>query len=423
MRTEYRVFRTNRVCGFDSWGRHPAAFSFPQLATACDAVSIRPGELLCDPFCGSGRAATFAVARGDAFIGIEAHPLMSELGSVKLSRPADPEDLIPTAIELTRTAGAQLKIEGRGVAILDRFIHTASLHRLIQLRSAVREEDSVWAGHLRWALLSTLRKASGGGWPYPRPRRVATELDVDAEFLQVVATMAEDLTVAPRRPRGRIISGDARSTRAWETVAPESVAGCVSSPPYLNQISYAEATRIEMHFLQGIDSWGQLVNETCRALVASSTQQVTGGRDVRAWGQLAKLPATCAAVASLVRRLQRAQEPRRRPKRYDRLLPCYFADVAAVLCRLHRAMAPDARAAWVVGDSAPYGVWVDTPSLLGLVAEEVGFEVLDDVHLRERGRKWPSAGGVRHGRVLSERLLIFRRRPPALQLSLFGSAT
>src|SRR4051794_39417341 len=102
---------------------------------------------------------------------------------------------------------------------------------------------------------------------------------------------------------------------------------------------------------------------------------------------------------------------RRISRRYDRLVLSYFADMLAVLDNLHRAMAPGARAAWVVGDSAPYGVYVDTPSLLGLAATEVGFEVLDDAHIRDRGAKW--RGGRRSPqRLLSERLLLFCRPAP-----------
>jgi hypothetical protein len=99
----------------------------------------------------------------------------------------------------------------------------------------------------------------------------------------------------------------------------------------------------------------------------------------------------------------------------------YFADLQAVLENLRLALAPGARVAWVLGDSAPYDVYVDTPVLLGLLAEELGFEVLDDVFLRPRGAKWRGVG-ARHQRILSERLLVFRKPGWAKQERLPGFA-
>jgi hypothetical protein len=81
--------------------------------------------------------------------------------------------------------------------------------------------------------------------------------------------------------------------------------------------------------------------------------------------------------------------------------------MAAVLENLAAAMAPNGTAVWLVGDSAPYGVYVDTPVLIGSLAEQLGFTVMQDVALRKRGNRWSLQG--RHNHELSERLLIFRR--------------
>jgi hypothetical protein len=61
-----------------------------------------------------------------------------------------------------------------------------------------------------------------------------------------------------------------------------------------------------------------------------------------------------------------------------------------------------------VGDSAPYSVYVDTPSLIGVAAEEVGFEVKEVWTLRERGLRWKTSG-VRHQEKLEERLVWFQK--------------
>jgi len=84
--------------------------------------------------------------------------------------------------------------------------------------------------------------------------------------------------------------------------------------------------------------------------------------------------------------------------------------MAQVLEHLAQHLAPDAPCLWLVGDSAPYGVYIDTPDLLGRIAQEVGLSRISDITLRKRGLRWSSAG-QRHQQTLTERLLWLRRSP------------
>ena len=220
--------------------------------------------------------------------------------------------------------------------------------------------------------------------------------------------MARDLSDAPRRPRVRVVVDDARSEATWRSIPPGSIHASVSSPPYLNQVSYAEVTRLELHFLGIVRSWREMTGLIGAPLVASSTQQITVGRARRAEAQLERFHGAAATARLLSRRLRSEREARTRGKAYDLLLPTYLADLSQVLEHLYTSMVQGGRAAWVIGDSAPYGVYVDTPALVGLLADDVGFELLDDVTLRERGTRWEGVGG-RPARRLTERLVVFRR--------------
>jgi len=398
---------------FDSWTRHPTSFSAASLEAAVDAARTPVGGLVVDPFVGSGRSGTFVTGRGDPFVGIEAHVLSAEAAAAKLSRPGDADGLRAAAEDVRAAAEQQ-----RSIATLSgenpvtrRFVAREALVDLAALRDEVAERGGLWTSHLRCALLGTLRDATGPGWPYPRPAPAgsrASRLSALERFADRARAIADDLAGAPRQPCAQIIEGDARSSDAWLGLEPGSVAACVSSPPYLNQVSYAESLRVELHFLGLVSSWAEMNQVVSHRLVASCTQQAAAPRAQAALARLDVLPATAALTQLLCGRLTRAQREPARPKRYDLLVPAYLADVACVLEHLRRALAPGAKAAWIVGDSAPYGVHVDTPTLLSILAEELGFTVLDDVHLRDRGTRWPGVG-ARHGRRLSERLLVFAR--------------
>jgi len=407
---------------FDDWGRPTAAFAFRDVDLAVDRISAPAGALLVDPFAGSGRSGSFVVGRGDRFAGIEAHPLMGELATLKLARPGSPAGLVESAGELLARAAARRRRAsiGREDPVVRRFVPEPALVELAALRDVHERVEGPWGAHLRWLVIDLLRRATGSSWPYRSAvRRREPPHDIGALLLARAAAMADDISAAPRAADGAVVAGDARDPRAWDGIEPLAVAGSVSSPPYLNQVSYAEVTRVELHFLGLVSSWRELTERVGRHLVASSTQQVTRVRAQHALEDLARYPGTTATVEALAGRLARERAERPRGKAYDVLVPCYFADLAAVLRNLHAAMAPGATAAWVLGDSAPYDVHVDTPALVGLLAEEVGFEVVDDVLLRERGGRWRGVGR-RHARRLSERLLVFRRPGWAAQAPLPG---
>jgi hypothetical protein len=405
---------------FDGWGHHPAAFSFSQLEAVVDAVHPAPDGTYLDPFAGSGTSLTFVSGRGDAVIGIEAHPLMAELSALKLSRPGSGSlrDAVDALAEAAASARARIDLGGEP-QLLREWMPADVLTDLVAWREACAASDDPWAGHVRWLVLGTLRDLAGTNWPYAHRARARPSKDVRQVVFERADQMTADLAAAPRSPTARVIRGDARDPATWGAIAPGAVSACISSPPYLNQVSYAEATRLELYFLGRAGSWREMNDAVGRDLVASCTQQVTVARSAEAQRHLSAFPAISASLASLARRLHHERRKRSRGKIYDLLLWAYFADLAEVLVGLRRALAPGARAAWVVGDSAPYDVHVDTPALLGMLAEEVGFQVLEDRHLRPRGHKWAGVG-QRHAQLLSERLLVFARPGWGEQTSLPG---
>ncbi len=403
-----------------SWTRYPGQFPSWMLELAAEAARVPLGGAVIDPFCGSGGAALFFTRRGERFIGMDAHPLMAQAAAAKLSRPGPERELKERAADVVARAMRMPVSKLADISdVVRRGLKPGAAVDLVRLREASKSHGGEWAGHMRVAVLAVLREHAGSGWPYPgghaprSPRRSVAEA-----FIERIGEMAGDIAAAPRDPSGYVIHADARSPTAWSTIPPGSADACVSSPPYLNQISYVEMTRLELYFLEFARSWSEL-RELSRSLLASCTQQVSRGVAAHAERALGAYPATATAIAPLAARLAAAQAERRRGKLYDVLLVSYFAEMAMVLRHLHRALAPGGRAAWIVGDSAPYGVFVDTPALIGLLADELGFEVVADDRLRSRGRKWAGVG-ARHARELSERLLVIRRHPWGDQLTLPG---
>ncbi len=404
---------------FDSWSLHPAAIDGAALALAFEAAEVPLGAWVVDPFAGSGRIGTFAVGRGEGYYGIEAHPLFASLARPKFSRKGQAFQLRFAAQEaFDRAQRPTLDLAGEH-PLLQRLVPRKQLAELVALRDA-SGEDNVWADHLTLCVLRALRRTSGPGRGRARgpdnqlPRQSPGEM-----FIACANEMAADLERAPREPRAELILGDARAPEAWTMLAALGGAGaCVSSPPYLNQLAYIEEARTDLFFLKQATSWTDLT-ALGSDLVASCTQQVKKRRALGARTLLERRVAVATSVEIVCRRLERARTARKRGKAYDWLVWAYLADIAAVLSELWNNLRPGAKSAWVVADSSFYGIHVDTPSLLSLIAADIGFEVLTNRWLRQRGRRWAGAAGV-DGIPLSERLLVFRKPPIDSQPELPG---
>jgi hypothetical protein len=406
----------SRTRAFDRWFRYPAGFSPAALDAAFTAICAKEGDLLVDPFAGVATAGTAARDRGLRFRGIEAHPLIAELANLKLKRPAllgDPEGLVSAAEDLTAEVGATPRAHEH--ELVRRCFDTHTLGQLASLRDLILDSESRWARHVKWALLGTLREAATVkvGWPHQRPSRPRVRRLVSdplQRFVDRAGWMADDLATAAIGIDHRVIIGDSRRREAWtRALCGEQPVGCLSSPPYLNNFDYADATRLELYFWGEITTWGEMCAEVRDGMLVATTQQSSVNAAEAAWRRLETYEATKRALEPLAEELTslRLERVSKRGKEYDRVLPDYFAGVASVLKQLHHHLAKAAKVAWVVGDSAPYGVYIDTPMLLAQLAEEVGFEFVDDVVIRSRGERWRT-NGSKHQVPLTERLLILR---------------
>jgi hypothetical protein len=70
------------------------------------------------------------------------------------------------------------------------------------------------------------------------------------------------------------------------------------------------------------------------------------------------------------------------------MVAAYFKDMAEVWLALRRVAAKGALVCFVVGDSAPYGVYVPVDRWLGELAVAAGFKSYDFEKTRERNTKW-----------------------------------
>jgi hypothetical protein len=373
-----------------------------------ERLELDHGTLL-DCFMGSGVTGTAAFQNGLSFAGIEAHPLIAELATLKLRLDVDPDDLIAAATDLvkelepTSTTGE--------TDLITRSFSGEVLSELVSIREAVKSlpEDEISIA-LKWALLATLRDVAGVkvGWPYQRPgvSRIPRHRDASARFIARVNAMSEDFRL-PRLPEveATIVIGDSAEDASW-TPLPEGD-GCITSPPYLNNFDYADATRLELFFWGEVRTWRDMCETVRSNMVVATTQQSSKGSKEESLEILAErgddVGEKVIALTSSVRNAR--TERGGRTKEYDQVLPSYFVSMSKILGNLYNSLRAGSKAIWLVGDSAPYDVYVDTPDLIGQLAQAQGFALHADIRLRERGARWNRT----RSHALSERMVIFSK--------------
>jgi len=195
--------------------------------------------------------------------------------------------------------------------------------------------------------------------------------------------MRQRLTLGPA---AKLYQEDAR---ACSSVPDEWADLVITSPPYANNYDYADATRLEMTFMGEIRGWGDLQNAVRRYLVRSCTQHVADlNGQTHAILDDPILEPIRREMTPVCKKLESEREHHGGKKPYHTMIAAYFDDMARVWMALRRVTAKGALVCFIVGDSAPYGIYVPVDTWLGKLALAAGFKSYHFQKTRDRNVKW-----------------------------------
>jgi DNA methylase len=388
------TFSANLRLPVHRWFRYSAGFSAEWAEALISSASARGPVRVLDPFAGSGTTLLAAEDVGVESIGVEAHPFVARVARAKLSSRSDPEAFRRSAARV-RTMAQDIKGSSDGYPeLIQRCFPKATLASLDALRAAVDAEKSGSpATELVWlALVSILRAVSPVGtaqWQYVLPskqKRVANH--PFRAFDVACSTFHEDMLARSRHgsASATLIQGDARTCDQVNEGYANLV---VTSPPYPNNYDYADATRLEMSFFREINGWGDLQDSVRRFLIRSCSQHVPERSvdlaDTLTAAELAPIRDELSEVCS---ELATVRTTKGGKKTYHLMVATYFRDLALTWQALRRATTTPSQVCFVIGDSAPYGVYVPVIPWLGRLAIAAGFSSFHFEKTRDRNIKW-----------------------------------
>ena len=240
------------------------------------------------------------------------------------------------------------------------------------------------------ALISILRICSPVGtaqWQYVLPNKSKSKVaEPYSAFLERVRIFASDMRCRQQEVTGPPASFRQDDARFLNSVPDGWADLVVTSPPYANNYDYADVARLEMSFLGEVNGWGDLKPLRDR-LMKSCSQQMAKWDPTDAL-ESPLLEPIRTQLFKVYEELDAIRKTKGGRKAYHLMILGYFFDSAKVMYSLNRVCRTGSRMCWVVGDSAPYGIYVPVDEWLGELALNAGFSKWSFETVRGRNEKW-----------------------------------
>ena len=384
---------------FHDWYRFVLAFPPHLVRTYLQDFGLQPGQVVLDPFCGTGTTLIEAKLNGINSVGLEANPFAQFASSVKTDWDIDPDALVANAREVANDTLRRLAAQGiddsrpRAVGtdnghlkrldvateklLIKDSISSLPLHKtLVLLECLTSRQNERYYGHLSLALANALVYSISNlrFGPEVGVDKIKEDVPVVAAWLSAVDRIAGDLQMVMGYAYSPTSIHLADARQAGEVLAPESVHAVITSPPYPNEKDYTRTTRLESVLLGFIKSKADL-RTFKQQLVRSNTRVIYKADDDDRW---IEHHAGIQRIANEIeaRRIELGKTSGFE-RLYSRATRLYFGGMARHLAGLRDALHSGAQLAYVVGDQASYlRVMIRTGQLLAEIAQELGYELV-----------------------------------------------
>ena len=395
------TFVDNMLLPVHRWYRYSAGFSAEWVRETIQGYQKRHGDSkisVLDPFAGVGTTLVACSSENIIGRGFENHPFIHRLAVAKLyGIGVDPSTLCELFETFMGTLPARHYEYSGGPPLLAKCYTPETLQELILMRNHFldRFDMRTHESELLWlAITAILRPCSNVGtaqWQYvlPNKKRPLTSVSQPVTALRKkVQEIIGDIRRVQLEGWGecsRIDLTDARNPDRLE----QTFDLVLTSPPYPNNYDYADATRLELTFWGEVDGWGDLQYVVRRHLIRSCSQHATADKLVLDEVLNDSVLDPIRQELSLAcRELEQVRRTKGGKKSYHTMAAAYFRDMSLVFHALRKLCRKGATMCFVVGDSAPYGVYLDVDRWLGKLAISAQFKSYSFEKIRDRNIKW-----------------------------------
>jgi hypothetical protein len=406
------TFTNNMKLPLHRWYRYSAGFSAEWVEQEIKKyeAEIQDEVILLEPFSGSGTTNIVADSLGIKSYGFEGHPFVAEIAQAKQHWFLSTDVIHSIALNTLNDAKKILKPCDfyNPEDLLGKCYTQENFDKLMALRLSYEKQkdlDPAWL-IIKLLITSILRACSHVGtaqWQYVLPNKSKSKtLDPFTAFEAKLDQIIADMEYAQANkwiPNSSIEFHDFRKPKTLDKKANL----VITSPPYPNNYDYADATRLEMMFWGEIKGWGDLKTVVRPTLMRSCSQHSASDKIVlEELIESSHLSCIRDEIYAVTQELSEVRLTKGGKKTYHTMIAAYFYDLAQIFENLHENLSSDSKMIFVIGDSAPYGVYVPADEWLGKLSISKGFSSYSFDKLRDRNIKWDNRT---HKVLLKEGLL------------------
>lgn len=408
--------KDNMSSPIHNWYKFTAGFSYKFVDIILEDY-VGKNTIVYEPFAGCGTTLVECQKMGFHSVGNESQGLMCDIINAKLNWDIDGKicrEYIDSILEKT-LAQSGLDLSAEYNDLLCGLYDADTLRNLYLIRDTIRLlGDSKYELFLNLALSQTLHKAALHPIAVPyisRSKRLVNSGDATGKFRSIALHMLADLEMVPHRERmAEVYKADSRYMNP--RIESNSCDLCITSPPYLNNLDYGEVSKVHTHFFELTNNWHDITEKVRRQLVTGATTHYRDAEfnldDFKNKDFALSNKALMETLEVRFYEIKKNAKNRKGKKSFHILMMHYFEDMYNVLIEMYRVLKEGSKAYLILGDSAPYGVYVPTTQFLGEIAQSIGFGDYEIFKIRERGNKWKSLSN-RHNVDLSENILVLNR--------------
>lgn len=402
-----------------NWYKFAAGFSYLFVDKIIEQEELKPTieSKIFDPFAGCGTTLVSSQKAQIPAIGNEGQEFMYDVIRAKLNWKIDDNefknylDLIKCYIDENYT---NFNYQEDTHPLLKTLYRQDSLTKLYLIRNAISDISAYkYKSFFKLALSQTLHKVCIHpiAVPYIARNTLLTNTGQSWEcFESISKQMLSDTKEYKRKKRtSRIYLHDSRVKN--HEISDGECSICITSPSYLNNLDYGEVSKVHSHFFEYTKNWSDITNKVRSKLVTGSTTHYTESEfDLDEFRQSEfhlsnkYLSNTLIKIANQLKSISKVRAGK---KSFDILTLLYFSDMFQVLKEIRRVVKNSGKAYLILGDSAPYGVYVPTTQILGRLSKKAGFSSYKIYKIRSRGTKWKTLR-FRHSLELTENVLVLK---------------
>ena len=399
-----------------NWYKFTAGFSYKFVDIILEDY-VGQDIVVYEPFAGCGTTLVECQKLGFRSVGNESQELMCNVINAKLNWTITKAQYTRGIDSIGKYVAANKNTDETAQKfhpLLTTLYDEPALRELYCIRDGIRKlRNQTLQQFFNLALSQTLHKAAIHPIAVPyisRSKFLADSGKAWEKFQTIAAQMYEDIQKMPHHEQlARVYNWDSRKKN--DDVADGSCGLCITSPPYLNNLDYGEVSKVHSHFYEMTSDWNDITEKVRRKLVTGATTHYRDAEFVMeefAGKEFAQRnPETMKKLVEMYDKIKANAKSRKGKKSFHILMMHYFEDMYYVLKEMRRVLTEGAEAYLILGDSAPYGIYVPTTQILGDIALSAGFMEYSIHKIRSRGDKWKTLKN-RHNIALSENILVLK---------------